>query len=309
MATNQLAVVKTTIDQAKTRFVEMKNGLDFSSESLFAFQAVSTKDYSLKIAMAEPLSLKMAMANVAAIGLTLNPARGLAYFVPRGGKIVLDISYRGLIQLATTSGAILWAKAEIVHQNDTFEYLGVDVKPSHRFNPFDENRGKIVGVYCIAKLATGGYLTDVMNHRQIEQVRGTSMAKSGPWVDWFDEMAKKTVIKRASKTWPQTSSELSTAIEVLNEHEGLTEEYLAGVAEATPEQQQTAEALPDAQVPDDARELTTKVIARAVNAGAWAAAGDYLTDRYQADPPLKAWAQARLDEAQMQAIEEVSAAA
>ncbi len=288
--TNNIAVIKNTIDGAKSRFMDMKEAeLDFQAESLFAFQACSKNEYGLNLAARNPMSLKMAMANVAAVGLTLNPARGLAYLVPRGDQIVLDISYRGLIHLAVASGSIHWAKAEIVYHKDTFEYLGVDQKPAHRFDPFKEDRGPMVGVYCVAKLVTGGYLTEVMTIKQIDQVRATSVAKKGPWVSWYDEMAKKTVIKRASKTWPQVSSRLVSAIGVLNEHEGLADEYRADTANIdTTESAEPAETLVDAEVPDDASALTTKVIGRAVKAGAWAAAEDYLSERYKTDSKLLA---------------------
>lgn len=294
---SNIVPIKNAIDAAKGRFLGMKEAadLDWQAESLFALQACSKNEYAMKTALNNPLSLKMAMANVAAIGLTLNPARGLAYLVPRDNKIVLDISYRGLIQLAVQAGTIKWAKAEIVHQNDTFEYLGVDEKPKHQFDPFGD-RGPLVGVYCVAKLADGTYLTEVMTLEQIEQVRKTSKAKKGPWVIWYEEMAKKAVIKRASKTWPQVSPQFVQAVQVLNEHEGLAEEYQAD----GPEAQECApvEPLPDDEVPDDARELTAKVIARAAKSDAWAAAKDYIEDRYKSDPPLAAWALERLAEAQ-----------
>ncbi len=296
---SNIVPIKNAIDGAKDRFLGMKEAaeLDWQAESLFALQACSKNEYAMKTAINNPLSLKMAMANVAAIGLTLNPARGLAYLVPRDNKIILDISYRGLIQLAVQAGTIKWAKAEIVHQNDTFEYLGVDEKPKHKFDPFGD-RGPMIGVYCVAKLADGSYLTEVMTLEQIEQVRKTSKAKKGPWVNWYEEMAKKTVIKRASKTWPQISPQFVNAVQVLNEHEGLAEEYMAENQEAAQECPTQAEPLPDEEVPDDAREMVAKVISRAAKSNAWAAAKDYIEDRYKADPPLAAWALERLAEAE-----------
>ena len=42
---------------------------------------------------------------------------------------------------------------------------------------------------------------------ELQKVQSVSKAKSGPWVDWFEEMCKKTVLKRGAK-WGPTGSGL-----------------------------------------------------------------------------------------------------
>ncbi|WP_176686069.1 recombinase RecT, partial [Escherichia coli] len=69
-------------------------------------------------------------------------------------------------------------------------------------------RGDIVGVYCTVKTPAGDYLTEEMSLAEIEAVRKTSKAAfsdKGPWVNHWNEMARKTVVKRASKYWPKAS--------------------------------------------------------------------------------------------------------
>lgn len=172
-------------------------------------------------------SLCDAVINVAAIGLSLNPALKFAYLVPRDGRCCLDVSYMGLIKIATDTGSIKWAQAEVVCSADTFEYRGPTEKPMHVCDPFNSDRGEVTGVYCVAKTVDGDYLTEVMSLAEIHKVRDMSPAytrsKKGPWVTFPNEMAKKAVIKRASKTWPKsdTSNRLETAIAVVNEHEGI----------------------------------------------------------------------------------------
>jgi len=100
-----------------------------------------------------------------------------------------------------------------------------------------------MGAYCVAKTADGDYLVTTMSATEIEAVRQTSKAATGskpeysPWSTFPMEMWKKTVIKRAAKTWPKTdvngSDTLTHAIDVLNEHEGLQEECGATSEEAT----------------------------------------------------------------------------
>src|SRR5699024_2773328 len=151
-----------------------------------------------------------------------NPAQQHAYLVPRDGKICLDISFRGLVYLATDSGAIKWAKAELVYENDEFEWLGPSTVPTHKADPFSEDRGKLVGGYVIAKMPDDEVMIETMSAHENDKVRATSSAKNGPWKTWFEEMAKKTLIKRAYKPWPQTPARrrLDTAVEALHESEG-----------------------------------------------------------------------------------------
>lgn len=203
----------------------------YDAEIGFAIQQLRNNDFLRKIAEADNASLLSAMANVAACGLTLNPAEKQAYLIPRKGKICLDPSYMGLCKLATDTGSIVWVQSSLVHEKDHFEIVGVDEKPIHNYNPFSKDRGEVVGVYCTAKIHNGDYLTTAMDMDEIKKIRdGSEAVKSGkgsPWDTWFGEMAKKTVIRRAFKTWPrsdhhQAESRLANAIEISNLNEGMT---------------------------------------------------------------------------------------
>ncbi len=227
--TNTPPNVASLIKATEISFSDKSQSLDFGTEAHFAMQAITAKNFTRDVALKNPNSLKSAMINVAAIGLSLNPANKDAYLVPRDGAIHLDISYTGLIKLATNTGSIKWVQAKIVFENDTFEDNGVGNKPTHTSNPF-RDRGDAIGVYCVAKTLDGDYLVTTMDSDEIEAVRQTSKAATGnkpqysPWSTFPQEMWKKVVIKRASKTWPKTDQNgaevLQEAIHVLNEHEG-----------------------------------------------------------------------------------------
>lgn len=195
--------------------------MNFIKEAQFALQLLQGNEYLMKAAQANPSALEYAIINLASIGISLNPALKEAYLVPRGGKICLDISYIGLIKLATDTGSINWVQAEIVKSKDTFEYQGVGKAPIHKMNPFGDRR-EVIGVYCVAKLSTGEQLSTIMSKAECDAIKDKSSqaAKSGPWVSFYEEMLKKTVIKRASKLWPK-SERVQTAVNVLNEHEGI----------------------------------------------------------------------------------------
>lgn len=189
---------------------KIHNAVDFRREASFAIQALNDNEYLSAVAMKNQDSFKRAVINVAAIGLTLNPVMGLAYLVPRKSKVCLDISYRGYVSLAVDEGAIMWAMAEIVRAKDIFIFQGIGIRPTHEFSPFDAERGKIVGAYCTAKTHHDELITVTMSIDEIHAIRGRSPSwqagGSNPWKTDEGEMIKKTVIRRARKSWPGAST-------------------------------------------------------------------------------------------------------
>ena len=204
------------------------DAIKWEKESQFAIQALQANEYLAKAAGANLSRMQNAIVNVAAIGVSLNPALKHAYLVPRSpakgqpAQVFLDISYQGLLHIAMTSGAIEWGQAKIVHENDQYENVGIDKPPIHKQNTFGD-KGKIVGVYCTVKTGTGDYLTEEMDIAAIQKVASTSKASNGPWKSWWEEMARKTVVKRASKYWPR-AERISQAASVLNEHESIADD-------------------------------------------------------------------------------------
>lgn len=206
--------------------------IKWEKEYQFALQVLNKPDnknknqlcYAGKLALQNPASLQNALINVAAIGITLNPASKLAYLVPRDGGICLDISYMGLLDIAQKSGSILWGQCKLVRENDQYQNMGLDKAPMHTYNAFGD-RGVVVGGYCTVKLPSGDYLTEEMTLADIKKIEASSKAGTGPWKTWWEEMARKSIVKRAYKYWPKTDR-LDTAIHYSNTEggEGLVEE-------------------------------------------------------------------------------------
>ncbi len=225
------------IDLTRERFVTIApESFSFEAEKGFAIQLLQTKPELMQAAIECPHSLRQAIINVAAIGLSLNPAKKEAYLITRNFKvsknpdkwetrICLDPSYIGLCNLATNTGSVMWVQAKHVRDNDVYENIGIDKMPTHKYNTFKKDRGAIIGYYCTAKLHQDDYLTTEMDMEEINKVRGSSESFKkgfGPWLDWPDEQAKKTVIRRASKQWPKTDQfkRLEEAVHISNENEG-----------------------------------------------------------------------------------------
>lgn len=212
------------VKQQESLFVGAVSGQEvtWAKESQFAIQLFQKNDFLAKTALNNPTSAQNAIINVAAIGITLNPASKLAYLVPRDGMVCLDISYMGLLHLAQSTGSIKWGQCKLVYSADTYESNGLDSAPTHKYNAFGE-RGEVVGGYCTVKTPDGDYLTEEMSLAEIKATEATSKAKNGPWKNFWEEMARKTIVKRASKYWPR-AERLDNAIHVINEDEGVYQE-------------------------------------------------------------------------------------
>ncbi|ELP0658155.1 recombinase RecT [Enterobacter hormaechei] len=210
--------------------------LTWAKECQFAIQLFQRNQKLAETAIANPTSAQNAIINVAAVGISLNPASKLAYLVPRDGMVCLDISYMGLLHIAQSAGVIKWGQCKLVHASDDYETLGLDKAPAHKYNPFatPDARGVVIGGYCTVKTADGDYLTEEMSLAEIEEIRKVSKAGTspkGPWVNFWSEMARKTIVKRAYKYWPR-ADRLDNAVDVLNESEGI---YTEPVMPYTPE--------------------------------------------------------------------------
>ena len=112
--------------------------------------------------------------------------------------------YRGLLKLARRSDQLAHIDAHVVYAGDAIE-LDLGSSPSVRHTPVldGSERGAIVGAYAVAETKEGRRYVEWMSHADIEVVRKTSRAgQSGPWVDFWPEMARKTVLRRLMKRLP-----------------------------------------------------------------------------------------------------------
>lgn len=112
----------------------------------------------------------------------------------------------GILKKVRNSGELVSIGAHIAYENDRFAYvLGDDERIEHE-PKLDGDRGKPRAAYAIAKTKDGGIYREVMSLGEIEKVRKVSRASgNGPWVDWWEEMARKTVLRRLSKRLPMST--------------------------------------------------------------------------------------------------------
>jgi len=142
--------------------------------------------------------------------LGLEPDGRRAHLIPYGNKCQLIVDYKGLVELARRSGEISDIHADVVCENDFFEYsFGTNGNLEHK--PAIKEKGEVIAAYSYVKLKDGSSSYEVMNIEEIEAIRKRSKAAgNGPWKTDWNEMAKKTVFRRHSK-WLPVSSELMKA--------------------------------------------------------------------------------------------------
>lgn len=179
-----------------------------------------------------PQSLMGAVMEAASLGLEPG-ILGQAYFVPfknsKTGKsdVQLIAGYKGLIQLCRNTGELSTIGAQVVYQSDKFEAtFGTDPKITH-IPTEDEKPGPVRAVYAIARLKDGGVQFDVMFRRDIEKIRKRSRSSGeGPWVTDYDEMAKKTVLRRLAKYLPASTEKMARLVELDEQAEaGLSQDF------------------------------------------------------------------------------------
>lgn len=169
-----------------------------------------------KLAQCDQASLFRCLMDLSQWGLEPDGRRAhLIPFENRKQGIVecqLIIDYKGIVELVMRSGAVSRIHADVVCENDGFEYDRGELK-LHRVD-FRKPRGAVYAVYCLIQMRDGTEKVEVLGREEVEAVRKRSRAgNSGPWVTDWNEMAKKTAFRRASK-WVPLSAEVRDAIEV-----------------------------------------------------------------------------------------------
>jgi len=131
--------------------------------------------------------------------------------IPFSTKLTAIIDYRGMVNVAKRAGCIKDAWAENVYTEDEFDYeLGLNPSLTHK--PARGARGKLESSYCVMLFPDDTKRFIVMSADEIDGIRSRSKSgNSGPWKSDPGEMAKKTVIRRAMKSFTGTSKELDAA--------------------------------------------------------------------------------------------------
>jgi recombination protein RecT len=195
-----------------------------------------------------PATLFRAAAEAAELGLSLSPTLREADILKvynkglKGYEAQFRPRFMGLMKLARQSGEIDHIDAHEVYQWDEFDYEhGLNERLMHRpgkkpMNYNEQPYWGVIAAYCVWEI-NGRKKFEVMDLADIVRImnRTTSKKKedwndpnspmviTGPWVSDFPEMARKTVVRRASKYMPLSAEKMkgfAAAINLDDKREG-----------------------------------------------------------------------------------------
>lgn len=126
-----------------------------------------------------------------------------AWLVPYSGHIQFQIGYKGACKFVRkySMKPIKAIFAKVVRKGDKIDY-GNDEngKPYIEWKPVPFNGEEPIGYFAEAIFEDDSILYEVMTPKEVQKIRNVSRCEQkGPWVEWPEEMAKKTVLKRLCK--------------------------------------------------------------------------------------------------------------
>ena len=135
--------------------------------------------------------------------LGLDALNAECYLIPYGSTLQFMSSYRGMIKLAEkySQRKIKSIYAKVVREGDEYEE-GIEYgEPYVKFVPKRFNDGEVEGAFAVCLFEDGGKMIESMSKKAIETCRRQSKAKNSPaWSQFWEEMAKKTVLRRLCKS-------------------------------------------------------------------------------------------------------------
>lgn len=201
-----------------------------------------------------PASLFGAVLRATQLGLEIGGPAGQAYVLPFGGggkgTASLVIGYKGFVQLVHRSNLVRRLTPREVRAADHFEIeYGSNQRIVHRPNLSAAGvAAEVIGYYCVVEMTSGGSDFEYMTVEQMQahRARFALMKNGGPWQNNFDEMAKKTVLRKIVKRLPLSPELVSAAT--------LDEQGEEGI-----DQQLPAAVMPDEPPPDGASDLEDEI--------------------------------------------------
>lgn len=174
-----------------------------------------------KLAKCEPVSLFMACLTAAALDLPINKNLGFAHIIPYENRKAgvteaqFQMGWKGYVQLAQRTGQYKTISATPVYEGQLEKE---DKLRGNTYNWDNQMSEKVIGYVAIFILVTGFekevYMS--LDEMQAHAKKYSQSFKSnyGPWVDNFDAMALKTVIKQIISKWGPMSVDMQKAVTV-----------------------------------------------------------------------------------------------
>ncbi len=212
---NELTITRMVHDQG---FIKQAQDVLGEGTQQFLSSVLTLANSDSKLKELDPVKLYNCCLMAAAIKLPFNQNLGQAYIIAYKGEPQLQIGWKGFVQLAQRSGQFKTIGARIVYENEISGINPMTGEIMFDFKFERERTGKIVGYMSYFLLLNGFeknlYMTVEELQRHGKRYSQTFKANKGVWVDNFDAMAQKTVIKLLLSKYAPLSIDLQKAIEL-----------------------------------------------------------------------------------------------
>lgn len=190
---------------------------DYSPENALksawlALQTVEDRNGNKALNVCSQSSIANSLLDMVVQGLS--PAKKQCYFIVYGKELQLSRSYMGTVAVAKRFGEVVDVKAQVVYQDDEFEYridpmMSSIVITTHSQKLENIDNTKIKAAYAVVTKADGTHHVELMTIEQIRKAwgQGATKGSSPAHKNFAEEMAKKTVINRACKLFINTSDD------------------------------------------------------------------------------------------------------
>ena len=153
---------------------------------------------------ANPVKFAIYLKNLIKLGVDISQRQ--AYFLPYGNEITSVLDYKTLMALIKKHTNVKSIDAQLVYENETFHVEQGKVV-EHRQNPFasKDEKGDIIGAYSVFTLDDNTkdyYFASLEEIKKVKECSKSANSKYSQWHNWYEEMIKKTVIRKGMKFYP-----------------------------------------------------------------------------------------------------------
>ena len=189
-------------DQLTDKLVSVETALpkDFNRER-FVQNCLAVMNETPQLAKINPAHTIQGLLKGAYLGLDFLNRE--CYLIPYGNSVQFQTDYKGEVKFVKKYAIrkIQDIYAKVVREQDEFVEEIIDGKPSIDFKPLPFNDGNIIGAFAVVLYKDGGMAYETMSVKDIQAVRNnySKASQSKAWKNSFDEMCKKTVLRRLCK--------------------------------------------------------------------------------------------------------------
>lgn len=189
-------------DQLNDKLLSVEKALPFDfNRERFVQNCIAVMNENPALAKINKAEMIQGLLKGAYLGLDFMNRE--CYLIPYGSSVQFQTDYKGEIKFTKkySTRKIMDIYAKVVREGDAFIEEIIDGRQSIDFKPLPFNNGNIIGAFAVVLFKDGGMLYEVMSADDINAVRNnySRASQSKAWKNSYDEMCKKTVLRRLCK--------------------------------------------------------------------------------------------------------------